>query len=335
MLLKQPLQIGNLTVHNRLVLPPMASKTSGAHGYVSEEMLAYYEDICRGGCIGLVVTEHAYIHIGGKASHGQLSVAEDGAIEGLKRLVDTIHRCGSKVICQINHAGSGTNEGITEGLMPVAPSAVGHPKRKEERPREMTLEEIKALPKLFADAAIRAKTAGFDGVEIHGCHGYLLNQFLSPLTNFRTDAYGGSMENRIRIIREVYAAVREAVGADYLVAVRLGGCDYMDGGNTIADAVEAAKRLAADGVDLLDMSGGMTSIGVEGRNYAGYFSDMTEAVKAAVDVPVILTGGIWSADKAEEFLQAGAGDLIGVGRAMLANHRWAEQQMGEQQNTYL
>ena len=191
----------------------------------------------------------------------------------------------------------------------------------------MTLEEIKALPKLFADAAVRAKKAGFDGVEIHGCHGYLLNQFLSPLTNLRTDEYGGSLENRVRIIQEVYAAVREAVGADYVVAVRLGGCDYMEGGNTLADAAEAAKILEADGVDFFDLSGGMTGISVEGRKMAGYFSDMSAAVKAAVDVPVMLTGGIWSAQVGEEFLQSGAADLIGVGRAMLADHRWAEKQM--------
>ena len=327
MIMKQPITIGNLTLHNRLVLPPMASKTSGDHGYVSDDMIAYYEDICRGGYIGLVITEHAYIHMGGKASEGQMSVAEDGAIEGLQRLVDTIHGCGSKVICQINHAGSGTNVGVTGGLMPVGPSPVGHPKRAAERPREMTLEEIKALPKLFADAAVRAKKAGFDGVEIHGCHGYLLNQFLSPLTNLRTDEYGGSLENRVRIIQEVYAAVREAVGADYVVAVRLGGCDYMEGGNTLADTAEAAKILAADGIDIFDLSGGMTGISVEGRKMAGYFSDMSAAVKAAVDVPVMLTGGIWSAQVGEEFLQSGAADLIGVGRAMLADHRWAEKQM--------
>ena len=327
MILKQPLQMNNLTIHNRLVLPPMASKTSGDHGYVSDEMIAYYEDICRGGHIGLVIVEHAYIHIGGKASAGQMSVADDGAIEGLKRLVDTIHGCGSKIICQINHAGSGTKEEFTEGLTPIAPSAVGHPMRASEHPRAMTMEEIKALPKLFADAAIRAKKAGFDGVEIHACHGYLLSQFNSPLTNLRTDEYGGSLENRIRIIREVYGAVREAVGEDYFVALRYGGCDYMEGGSTIEDAVAACKVFEADGIDLLDMSGGMTAISVPGRKYAGYFSDMTGAVKAAVKVPVMMTGGIWSAEQAEKFLQEGAGDLIGVGRAMLGDHRWAEKQM--------
>lgn len=329
MLLKQPINIGNLTVHNRLVLAPMASKTSGERGYVTDEMIAYYENICRGGYIGLAIIEHAYIHIGGKAGPGQMSVAEDGVIDGLKQLVDTIHSCGSKVICQINHAGSGTNPDYTGGLIPVAPSGVGHPLKPDGQCRELTMEEMKALPKLFADAALRVKAAGADGVEIHACHAYLLNQFYSPLTNFRTDAYGGSLENRVRMIREVYAAVREAVGEDYPVAVRLGGSDYMEGGSTIEDAAAACKLLATDGVDLIDLSGGMNSFSVKGRSYAGYFRDMTEAVKAVVDVPVILTGGVWSAANAEILLQEGAADLIGVGRALLRDPRWAEKQMGE------
>ena len=329
MLLKQPINIGNMTVHNRLVLAPMASKNSDERGYVTDEMIAYYENICRGGYIGLAIIEHAYIHMNGKAGPGQMSVAEDGVIDGLKRLVDAVHECGSKVICQINHAGSGTNPDYTGGLIPVAPSAVGHPLRPDSVCRELTGEEIKALPKLYADAALRVKAAGADGVEIHACHAYLLNQFYSPLTNFRTDEYGGRLENRIRMIREVYAAVRDAVGDDYPVAVRLGGSDYMEGGSTIEDAAAACRLLAEDGVDLIDLSGGMNSFSVKGRNYAGYFRDMSEAVKAVTDVPVILTGGIWSAASAEILLQEGAADLIGVGRALLRDPRWAEQQMGE------
>lgn len=327
MLLKQPLSIGKITVHNRLVLPPMASKTSGENGYVSDEMFAYYEDICRGGHIGLVITEHAYIHMGGKAGPGQMSVAEDGVIPGLKKLVDTIHGCGSKVICQINHAGSGTNMEYTGGIMPVSPSGKGHPKKPDAESREMTIAEIKALPKLFADAARRAMAAGFDGVEIHGCHAYLLNLFYSPMTNHRTDEYGGSLENRLRIVRECVHAVRQAIGDEAVLSVRLGGSDYMEGGNTIADAVAACKLLEADGVDLMDLSGGMCIFSVAERKGPGFFRDMTEAVKAAVSVPVILTGGVWSAQAAEALLQEGAADLIGVGRAMLTNHRWAEEHM--------
>lgn len=327
MLLKQTLTIGNMTVHNRLVLPPMASKTSGDKGYVSDDMIAYYEDICRGGHIGLVITEHAYIHMGGKAGPGQMSVAEDGVIPGLKRLADTIHSCGSKAICQINHAGSGTSTEYTGGIMPISPSGKGHPKKPDAESREMTVEEIEALPALFADAARRAMAAGFDGVEIHACHAYLLNLFYSPLTNHRTDAYGGSLENRIRIIRECIHAVRAAIGPDAVLSVRLGGSDYMEGGSTIADAVAACKTFEADGADLIDLSGGMCIFSVDGRKEAGFFRDMTEAVKREVRIPVILTGGVRSAEAAEALLQNGAADLIGVGRAILTNHRWAEEQM--------
>ena len=327
MLLKQPIAINGHTVHNRLVLPPMASKTSGELGYVTDEMLHYYQEICDGGYIGLVITEHAYICMNGKAGPGQMSAAEHGVIPGLTKLADLIHSCGSKVICQINHAGSGTNPDFTGGLMPVAPSAVGHPKKPDTPVREMTVEEIEALPRLFADAARRAMAAGYDGVEIHACHGYLLNQFYSPLTNFRTDEYGGSLENRIRIIRRCITSVRRAIGSDAILAVRLGGSDYEEGGATVADAVEACKRFAEDGCDLIDISGGMCSFSIPGRNFAGFFRDVSEAVKAAVDVPVILTGGVWSAEKAEGLLQDAAADMIGVGRAMLKNPRWAEQQM--------
>ena len=327
MLLKQPISINGHTVHNRLVLPPMASKTSGDHGYVSDEMLRYYKEICEGGYIGLVITEHAYICMNGKAGPGQMSVAEDGVIPGLTKLAELIHDCGSKAVCQINHAGSGTNPDYTGGLMPVAPSAVGHPKRPDTPVREMTVAEIEELPKLFADAARRAMAAGFDGVEIHACHGYLLNQFYSPMTNFRTDDYGGSLENRIRIIRKCIAAVREAIGPHAILAVRLGGSDYEEGGATIKDAVAACKCFVEDGANLIDISGGMCSFSIPGRNFAGFFRDVSEAVKQAVDVPVILTGGVWSAEKAEGLLLEGAADMIGVGRAMLKNPRWAEQQM--------
>lgn len=329
MLLKTPLQVKHLTLHNRLVLPPMASKTSTADGQVTDAMLDYYRSICAGGYIGLVITEHAYIHMGGKAGPGQMSVAEDEMIGGLTRLADTVHSCGSKVICQINHAGSGTNPNFTGGLQPIGPSAVGHPKKTANVPREMTLEEIKAMPALFAAAARRAKAAGFDGVEIHACHGYLLNQFYSPLTNHRTDDYGGSLDNRLRLICEVIRAVRSEVGADYPIALRLGGCDYTYGGSTIDDAVYACKVFAEEGVDLLDLSGGMCSFSVPGRAYAGFFSDMSEGVKAAVQVPVMLTGGVWSAANAEKLLQKGAADLIGVGRAQLRDHRWAEKALCE------
>ena len=324
-MLKTPILVGQLPIHNRLVLPPMAS----AHcpdGKVTDALVDYYEDICRGGHIGLVITEHAYIHPQGRASATQMSVASDDCIPGLTRLVDTIHRCGSKVICQINHAGSATNPNITGGLEAVAPSAVGHPTRGGEAPREMTTEEVAQLPELFAAAARRAKAAGYDGVEIHSAHSYLLNQFYSPLTNKRTDAYGGSLEQRIRVHLEVIAAVRAAVGEEYPIALRLGGCDYMEGGNTVADAAAACKAFAEAGVNLLDISGGMSGFSL-GERGPGWFEDQSRAVKAVTDVPVILTGGVGTKAQADALLQDGAADMIGVGRAILQDHRWAEKEM--------
>jgi len=327
MLLKESITIKKLTLHNRLVLPPMATGNCGSDGEVTEELLTYYREICEGGHIGLVITEHAYIHPRGKAGNGQISVADDARVPGLRRLVDMIHACGSKVICQINHAGSATNADVTGGLEPFGPSAVAHPKQIDVVHRPITQEEIAEIPALYANAARRAKEAGYDGVEIHSAHGYFLNQFYSPMTNLRTDAYGGSLENRIRLHREVIRAVRAEVGEDYLIALRLGGSDYMDGGATIADAVYACKVFAEEGVDLIDLSGGMCTFRIKGRNYPGYFRDMSEAVKAEVNLPVILTGGVQHASEAEILLQEGAGDLIGVGRAIFRDHRWAEKEM--------
>lgn len=160
-------------------------------------------------------------------------------------------------------------------------------------------------------------------MEIHSAHGYLLNQFYSPLTNDRRDVYGaGSLENRTRFLVETVAAVRRAVGPDFPVAVRLGGCDYMDGGSTVDDAARTSVLLEQAGVDLIDLSGGLCIYMRPGHREAGWFSDMSRAVKEKVKTPVILTGGVRTPDEAETLLEEGAADFIGVGRAMLQNPAW-------------
>ena len=195
-------------------------------------------------------------------------------------------------------------------------------------PQEMTHEDMQKVVRDFAAAARRAKEAGFDGVEIHSAHGYLLNQFYSPLANHRTDKYGpGSIESRVKLHLEVIQAVRAAVGADYLVALRLGAGDYMDGGSTAADGAAAARLFEQAGIDLLDISGGICGYIRPGVTGQGYFSDLTEAVKSAVSLPVILTGGITEIDAAETLLEQGKADLIGVGRAMLKDSSWAKNAM--------
>jgi NADPH2 dehydrogenase len=195
----------------------------------------------RGGYISLIIIEHSYITSEGKASNSQLSVFPDAVIPGLRKLADIIHRNGSKAALQINHAGSAAQKEVT-GTTPLAPSAIANP-RRGDMPREISQKEIGDIVNAFKDASRRGREAGFDAVEIHCAHGYLLNQLLSPLTNKRTDEYGGDISNRIRIRLQVIQAVHTSVGPDFPVQVRLGASDYTEGGTTIEDSKIAARHL--------------------------------------------------------------------------------------------
>ena len=326
--LLEPFSIKGTTFNNRVVMPPMATSKSSVEGRVTDSHCNYYEDRAKGGYMGLIITEHSYITPQGKASKGQLSIAQDSDIDGLKKLVNSCQIDQTKVIAQINHAGSGTREDIP-GFESVAPSAVINPlhnSKTKTLPKSLNDEEITLITQEFANAAVRAKLAGFDGVQIHSAHGYLLNQFYSPLTNHRTDKYGAnSIENRIRFHLEVITAVRKAVGDDFIISLRFGGCDYCEGGSTIEDSVQAAKIFEQTEIDLLDISGGMCGYRILNQTGPGYFKEMTQAIKQATSIPVILTGGIVDAKSADQLLSENVADLIGVGRALLKDARWAEK----------
>ncbi len=322
MLLQDPVLIGKLRVENRLVMPPMQTNKT-ERGHVTEELVQYYRDRAVLSRPGIIITEHSCITESGRAAEGQLSLASDERIEEHRRLTDAIREGGSKVFVQLNHAGS---NGIGEA---VSASAVSIPVKKlTKRPRALTAEEIREIEVQFAAAALRAVRAGYDGVELHCAHGYLLNQFYSPMTNKRTDEYGGSLENRLRVTLETVALVRQAIGGEIPIAVRLGGADYLPGGSKEEDARDAGKLLEAVGVDLLDLSGGMCFFMRPGHLEAGYFSSMSEKVKASVSVPVLLTGGVHKIADAEALLQNGKADLIGVGRALLKDAAWASEAFG-------
>lgn len=323
--LLKPLQNGKLTLKNRLIMPPMATAKCGDNGKLSRDILDYYDEKSRGGYISLIIIEHSFITQQGKASYKQLSIADDACVESLKELAGTIHRNGSKTVMQINHAGGKASKEIT-GMDVVGPSSAAIPLRQDNAaPKELTHKEIKAIIKEFKAAAHRVKEAGFDGVEIHSAHGYLLNQFFSPLTNKRTDEYGGDLLGRIKIHLEVIKAVREAVDEDFPILLRLGACDYMEGGISIEDSKTAALEFEKAGIEILDISGGFRGYIRPGVTEQGYFADLTEAIKKVVSIPVLLTGGITEAQAAEKLLSEGKADLIGVGRAILNDSSWAEK----------
>ena len=338
-MLNTPLTIRNLTLKNRIILPPMAVVKGDMESRVTDELVAYYDEKAASGIFGLIVTEHCFVSPEGQASERQLSVSRDSDIPGLRRIADVIHKHGVPVIAQINHAGGAAKRGVTH-LEPLSPSGIHSPGLGDPDldPAILTPVEMDRIAGDFAAAAARVKEAGFDGVEIHAAHAYLLCQFLSPITNLREDFYGGkTMAERLRFPLMVTAAVRKAVGPDFPVSLRLGACDYLPGGNTPAEAAEAACAFADAGIDLFDVSGGLCYYRRPGHKEAGYFSDQTREIRkalltraggssadgASLIPPVVLTGGIQTAGEAEAFLEDGTADLIGLGRCIL-NGTWKE-----------
>lgn len=326
--LLKPLDTSNLYLKNRLIMPPLATSKAEPDGSVSGDMLDYYDEKSKDGCKSLIIVEHSFISCEGKVSERQLSVAEDRMIAGLQKLASVIHSNGSKAVMQINHGGSGANSRVT-GIHPVGPSSVINPRIAGEIPRELSIEDIEDIIKAFKKAAIRVKEAGFDGVEIHSAHGYLLNQFFSPLTNKRIDRYGGTPDKRIQIHLEVIKAVRDGVGPDFPILLRLGAADYMEGGSTVKDSKIAVKKFEEAGIDIIDVSGGFCGYILEDNKEQGYFSALSEEIKSSIKIPVILTGGITKAAFADKLIFQHKADLIGVGRAIVKESDWAKRELSE------
>lgn len=328
MMYDQPLAVGELVLKNRLVMVPVATRKADACGRVTQALFDHYAARARGGYLGLVECGHHFVCEEGRATAHQASIAHNRDVEGLKREAATVHDQGTPVFVQLSHAGSAADEKLT-GAQALAPSAVTCPGAKVGHPfpRPMSADDIARIPEYFSAAARRAYAAGFDGIEIHAANGYLLDQFLSPLTNLRQDAYGGSLENRARLLLEVLSAVRAELPAGYPVSVRLGGCDYLPGGNTIDDAVALARMVEAAGASLVSVSGGMCYYGRPGHeDTPGWFADSAAPIRAAVGVPVLLAGGIKTGTAAEALLERGACDLAGIGRAILNRPAWARRE---------
>ena len=320
MKLTESLVIRNKTIRNRIALPPMATEKA-VNGAPGSDMIEYYKP--RAKDAGLVIIEHEYVSPEGMASPGQLSVASDDVIPGYTQLASAIHELGAVTLLQISHAGAAARNG---GLPVIAPSAVTA-RADRPAPVEMTKEDIRRVGQCYVDAALRAQKAGFDGIELHSAHGYLLNQFYSPLTNKRTDEYTGStLEGRTRFHVETLKAIREAVGDDFVIAIRFGACDYEEGGSVIEEIPYAVRAFEAAGADLIDISGGVVHIADKpGHKEAGRFAPEGRMAKENVNVPVLVTGGITTGKEAEDLLESGAADIVGVGIAFLKDPEWASK----------
>jgi 2,4-dienoyl-CoA reductase-like NADH-dependent reductase (Old Yellow Enzyme family)/NADPH-dependent 2,4-dienoyl-CoA reductase/sulfur reductase-like enzyme len=329
--LKQPFRLKNIELRNRIVMAPMLSRLCDPGGIVTPKLIDYYAERAKGGA-GLIIVEYCYIdEKESKANPGQLGVHDDQLLAGLGDLAEAIQEWGAKAILQICHAGRSTSAKYM-GRQPIAPSAV--PSQAGEMPREMTFAEIQATIESFAEAARRAKTAGFDGVELHGTHGYLMAQFLSPYTNRRTDQYG---RDRGFFALETLARVRSRVGGEYLVGYRMSGEEFVEGGVTLRETKAFAKRLEEGGIDYIHVSAGIPETG----QYSimpmylprGFLLPLAEGIKSAVTVPVMAVGALHDPDLAEQALQKNQADLIVMGRALIADPELPQKiQSGQLEN---
>ncbi len=324
----EQITIGNLRLRNRFVLPAITTNSAGEGGTVSEQMLSFYR--ARAGSVGLVIVEAAAVRADGGLVSRSIGLWSDNQVSGMKRLAEDIKAQGAAAVIQLNHAGARSVPG-KGSFAGASPSDFQF--RPDQKPFVLTEEQIRQLIDDFAVAATRAIEAGFDGVEIHGAHFYLLSQFISAFTNKRTDSYGGSLENRARFALEVVRAVRKKIGPERSILFRLNAVEGVDRGQTLDDAAVLGDLLADAGVDLLDVS--FTGQGkwqkINGSNLFviatsldsaaanGVNTDHAAYLKERTGIPVIAVGKYWDSHSIEAAFNSDRIDLIAVGRQMIAD----------------
>ena len=371
-MLFSPMKIGNVEIKNRIVMAPMLMGFGQFNGNATEKMMNYYEERAKGGT-GLSITEITRVNdLSGASSFGQLSASKDRNIASISELAKRIHKHGAKLFVELHHPGR-QNVNLMINTVPISvlcdkimpknsyskllygsivplgkkmvekdlffktksPSKCEKSKFSESANKALTHKEIKKIIHQFAEAALRVKKAGCDGVEIHASHGYLIQQFLSPATNHRTDEYGGSLKNRMRFLNEIIDETRALCGSDFPIIVRLtvdemyANIGQPDKGYNLAEGLQMAKILSDKGIDAIDVS----SAGYDTFNYwlepttfeCGWRKNLAEEVKKVVDIPVIAANLIRSPKQAEEQLQAGIQDFVSLGRPHIADPHWAEK----------
>jgi 2,4-dienoyl-CoA reductase-like NADH-dependent reductase (Old Yellow Enzyme family)/thioredoxin reductase len=314
----EPVRIGQMELRNRIVMAPMGTKHASKEGYVTDQIKDYFEARAQGGT-GLIIVEATLVHPQGRGFQKLLEIFDDKFIPGLSELVGVIHKHEAKAAIQLQHCGRMAKSRLT-GMQPMGPSPIPAP--GGEVPKELTLEEIKEIIGYFADAAVRAKRAGFDGIEIHGAHGYLIDQFLSPSSNKRQDIYGGGVKNRSRLLTETIKAIKGAVGSGFPVWCRINGMEYgTEGGTTLEDAKETARLAQEAGADAIHVS----AHGPKAPQHqqalkpiSGVFAHLSQGIKEAVTVPVIVVGRI-TPEAGDRILAEGKADLVAIGKAFLTD----------------
>lgn len=316
----EPFTINQTTFKNRLVVSAMDSSYCRDGGYASKKFIAYHERKARGG-FGLIITEDICITPEAAASNNLAGLWKDEQIASFKELTDRVHAQGAKMFAQIYHAGRETSSAVT-GVRCVAPSAIKDP-TIGETPRELTVEEIKELVKAFGDCARRAQLAGFDGVEIHGAHGYLIEQFFSTFSNHRCDEYGGTIQNRCRFMVEIVEDIREKCGRAFPIQLRLTANEYLPGGLAIEEAKVIARIAEEAGVDSINVSqgayGSLYAVLPPSCTARAAFIDNAYEIKKAVNIPVLGVGKINDPFVAESVIASGKADACCMGRASLAD----------------
>jgi 2,4-dienoyl-CoA reductase-like NADH-dependent reductase (Old Yellow Enzyme family) len=324
--------INGMTLNNRFVRSATYEGMANNDLTVSQRLIDFMVALANGG-VGLIITSLTTVTKDGQNVPRQLGIHTDDHIPGLTQMTHAVHDVGGKIMVQIAHGGAQGNPELTGELL--GPSAIPAVGREGAACRAMTIAEIHRIVEAFGEAGRRAKHAGFDAVQLHGAHGFLLSEFLSPFFNKRTDIYGGSLENRARIVLEAYHRVRNAVGTTYPVTIKLNSEDFLEGGLTMEEMLQVASWLETEGIDAIELSGGTSWALYRGNPNTSYirveqtdlyYRDAAKRYKDAIRVPLMLVGGIRSYDVAKQLVEDGLTDYIALCRPLIREpdlvNRW-------------
>lgn len=322
--------INNLEITNRFVRSATWEGLATQDGAVTSSLIERLVELAKGG-VGLITTSHAYVSPEGQGTIFQLGIYKDELIPGYQKLTDAVHKHGARIFLQLAHAGIYAN-GSCQQTIPSVVSTI--PEIIKDPCHELSIQEIQKLVKAYEQAAVRAQKAGFDGIQIHTAHGYLLSQFLSPAFNHRNDVYGGSLENRMRIHREIIKAIRQKVGHHYPITVKMNCEDFVKNGIEIEETLKVAKFFSGTGIDAIELSGGIirngqlapSRQGINRSKQEAYFRTFAKKIKKQIGIPLILVGGVRSMEVACELIKENTSDMISMSRPLICEpdliNRW-------------